>query len=89
MEIIATIVPLILTNNIILSGVKWLNVRSMTKWWFRGLLAALSLVGVVATGALTGNPVDPNQVSDLVVLVSTTFLTGVGSHFSYKVIKYA
>lgn len=86
---VAVIVPLILTNNVALSAVKYLADGAAGKYMLRTLLLAFSLVGIVATSALTGNGIDINQVTELVNLIVMTVVTGVASHFSYRVIKDA
>ena len=87
--IIAVSVPLVLTNQLLMSAIKWFMAGAASKTWLRGILALLSAVGVVVMSAYTGDAVDYNQVSDLVVTGLTILVTAVGSHFSYHAIKYS
>lgn len=89
MDFIQMILPLILTNNLVMSLVKSLSVSSQNIVWLRGLLLLFSGVGVVAASAVSGNPVDFNQLSDIAKAFLEILALAVGSHFSYKVIKTA
>jgi len=49
----------------------------------RLVLALLSLIGVVATAAMTGQPIDPTNVSTLLTAIATSFLAFLMAHGSY------
>lgn len=86
---ILSLVPLVITNNIVMSGIKWLAVESLSNNFLRVILAVLSLIGIVATAAYSGTPVDFNQISDDIRLLIETIVLAVASHFSYRAIKGA
>ncbi len=93
MEIIISILgyglSLVLSSNLIMSLVKYLSVVKDSKVWLRGTLIVVSALGVVSAAALSGNPVDFNQLSDLGTALIETLVLAVGSHYSYKFIKKA
>lgn len=80
-------------NNIVMSVIKWLGDNAIApnsrNAVLRSVLAALSLVGVIAASFLNGTPVDPNQVSSLVIVILETVGVFVVSHFSYLIVKRA
>lgn len=86
---IVALMALIFTNNILMSGIKWLADQSVTSTWLRCVLIALSLLGIVAAAALNGTPVDFNQISELAKLLIGTVGLALASHLSYKAIKKA
>ncbi len=88
-DALAMIFPLIFTSNLVISVVKYLGDQSLTKTHLRLALAALSLVGVISTAALTGDPVNFDSVSSLAMMLLDALIVAFGAHFSYKVIKYA
>ena len=83
--------PLIFTNNVLMSFVKLiigkLRDHSKDRTWLRGVLALLSLTGVITLSALTGNAIEFNQVSELVKMTVEVVATIFGAHFTYKLIK--
>ncbi len=92
--IMETLIVLTFLNNLVMSGIKWafskgLRVTPNSSLKLRGILAILSLVGVVSAAALKGNAVDPNTVSDLVMTFLDVVLLTVTSHVAYKAIKLA
>lgn len=89
MDIISTVVPLIITNNLVLSAVKWLADGAVASVWLRVALAALSVIGVVSVSALKGEPVDFNSLTSLGSLLLQAAAAAIGSHLSYKAIKNA
>jgi hypothetical protein len=80
---------LLFSNNLILSGVKYLSVEKNSKTWLRGALIVASVIGIVSSSALSGNPIDFNQISDLGKLLVETIVVAVASHYSYRAIKTA
>lgn len=82
---IITIFPLIPLNNWILAGVKVVAQEAATRAWLRGTLVILSLVGVIASSAISGTEIDFNQISDLWKLFLETAGLVLASHFSYRV----
>lgn len=86
---IATVLSLVLTNNIVMSGVKWLSFKKETTTWLRGALLVFSALGVIAAAALNGSPIDFNQLSDLGAALLQTLSVAIVSHATYKVIKNA
>lgn len=86
-ETIALIFPLIFTNNLLMSAVKYLRGVGESKKWLRTILGALSLIGILAASAYTGNPVDLDSFTEVGTALVLSIVTGVLSHFSYKVIK--
>ena len=87
LETIVMIFPLVFTNNLVMSVVKYIRGAGESKKWLRGILGLLSLIGIVATSAYTGNPVDFNQFTDVGLTLVLAVVTAVMSHFSYRVIK--
>lgn len=87
-QILVTVLPLILSNNLVMSLIKWISPYE-SNLWLRSVLFVVSILGVIATAAATGNPVDFNSIHDLSVLLAEAIATAVASHFSYKAIKNA
>jgi len=85
--LIVTAVPLIVLSNWFMAGIKKFMDKAETTMWLRGILVLFSAVAVIISASLTGEAVDYNQVSDLVVTGLTILVTAVGAHLSYKVIK--
>lgn len=87
--IVSTLFPLVLTNNLLMSAVKWLAVRQESNVFLRSALIVFSALGILATATITGHAVDFNQLTEIskfgLELVVLTF----ASHFSYKAIKNA
>lgn len=86
---IGTLLSLLLSNNLIMTGVKYLSVVKNTNAWLRGILVVLSALGVLAASALNGTPIDMNSLSSLGTLLLETLVVAFGSHFSYTAIKSA
>lgn len=86
-SLIATAVPVIFTNNVLMSGVKYLAGHAATKVWLRAVLTFLSFFGVIASAALTGDSVNFGYTTELLTTGFTTVVVAIASHFSYKVIK--
>lgn len=78
--IILAISPFVL--NIIMGVVKWLSPLETTASK-RVVLALFSLAGVIATSAMTGAPVDPNLVSNILMTLVEAFVAFVLAHGSY------
>lgn len=89
LNLLLTLFPLIFTNNLIMSVVKWISQKQESAIWLRGALIVISLLSVIATAALTGHPIDFNQLSDLGTMLAETIGLAIASHFSYKAIKNA
>ena len=87
MTIILTILSLILSNNVLMSGIKKLSVVQNTNTVLRVILVVLSGVGILSAAALNGTPIDTDSLSALLQLLVETLLLAYGSHWSYKVIK--
>ncbi len=68
--------------NLVMGIVKWLSATESTAAK-RVFLALFSLAGVIATSAMTGTPVDPNIVSNIVQVLAETFMTFLLAHGSY------
>lgn len=81
--------PMIFTNNLVMSLVKFLAGKSKNVVWLRGILAVLSILGAVAASSLSGTPVDFNQLTDWAKLILEAATLGLASHFSYRAIKEA
>ena len=86
---LAVAFPLVFTNNLIMSLVKRLAVVKESKLWLRGALLVISALGIVATSALAGNPVDLDSLSSIGTALLEILVLAVGSHFSYLAIKKA
>lgn len=86
-EIIVTVLALILSNNLVLSLVKYLSFAKESKTWLRGALLVLSAVGIITTATLNGTPVDFDSLSSLGVSLAEMIVLAIGSHYSYKLIK--
>ncbi len=76
-------------NNLVMSAVKRLAEAAATTTWLRCALVALSALGIVANASLNGQPIDFNQLNQLVAFGVATGILAVSSHFSYKAIKWA
>lgn len=87
LETIAMIFPLVFTNNLVMSLVKVLADGSLKKTGLRVILGATSVLGLMAASAFTGNAIDFDSVSNIAQATVLATVTGVLSHFSYKVIK--
>lgn len=68
--------------NVVMAIIKWLTPTESTAWK-RGVLALLSLAGVIATSAMTGTPVNPNEVSSLLTAIVEAFVAFLLAHGSY------
>lgn len=78
--IILAIMPFVL--NMIMGVVKWLSPLETTVSK-RVILALFSLAGIIAGSAMTGTPVDPNQVSAILTVIVETFVAFLLAHGSY------
>lgn len=81
--------PLVFTNNLVMSLIKYLAGESKNKVWLRGMLGLLSVAGIISASALTGNEIDFNQLTDLGMLGLESVALFFASHYSYRVIKEA
>jgi hypothetical protein len=88
-SMLAVLLPLILTNNLVMSLVKYLSDKTLSVYGLRGALVLFSLIGVVSMAVLTGNAVDFNQVTDLLKMLVEVVAVAFASHYSYKAIKTA
>jgi hypothetical protein len=79
-SILLALLPFIL--NSVMGIAKWAGGLQGTAGK-RFLLAVLSLVGVVAFSALSGNPIDPNSISSLVQTILEAFVAFLAAHGSY------
>ena len=86
---IPAILSLVLSNNVLVSFVKWLSSEETGKVWLRGMLIVFSILGIIAASALNGTPVDFNQISDLVKLLVESGALAFLSHLSYQAISKA
>ncbi|MDR6305910.1 hypothetical protein GGQ85_003636 [Nitrobacter vulgaris] len=68
--------------NMVMGVVKWLSPLETTASK-RVVLALFSLAGVIATSAMTGAPVDPNLVSNILTVLVEAFVAFVLAHGSY------
>ena len=84
MDLLLLALPFI--TSVIMFGVKWLAGLAMTdnggqpRVFLRSMLIAFSLGGYIATQTLSGDPVDPNHVSDLVTMFLSTGVLAYLSH---------
>jgi len=78
--IILAISPFVL--NVIMGVVKWLSPLETTASK-RVVLTLFSLAGVIAASAMTGSPVDPNLVSNILMTLVEAFVAFVLAHGSY------
>ncbi len=81
--------PMIFTNNLAMSFIKFLAGASKTTAWLRGILALLSIVGAVTASALSGSAIDFNQITDWGKLILESATLFIASHYSYRAIKEA
>lgn len=86
---VISILGMVLTNNLVMSVVKYLLTAQKSKLWLRGVLTAISALGVIATASLTGNAIDFNSLSSLGTALAEIVGLAVASHFSYTAIKSA
>ena len=89
MSIISLLFPLIFTNNLVMSLIKFLAGKAAGTAWLRFMLGILSVVGIIAGSALTGVPVNFDSLSSLAFATIEAAALGILSHFSYKVITTA
>lgn len=91
MEIIISILgwglSLLLSNNLVMSAVKYLSQNQSSKTWLRTALIVISILGIVAASSISGEPINFNQLSDLGKLLLETIVLSIGSHYSYTAIK--
>ncbi len=87
LETIAMIFPLVFTNNLVMSLVKVLADGSLGTTGKRVMLGVISVIGLIAASAFTGNAIDFDSVSNIAQATVLAAVTGILSHFSYKVIK--
>ena len=89
MDFITVAVPFVTTA--IMFGVKQLAGLHMfqngasAKPFLRFALVLFSLLGIVSTSMLSGQPIDPDSISSLAIVAVETVLSALGSHFIYKV----
>ncbi len=86
---ITTILSLVLTNNLAMSAIKWLADKSISRGWLRASLALLSIVGVVSSAALGGQPVNFDSISEWSSIIAQVVGVALFSHLSYKAVKNA
>lgn len=89
LDLLALLFPLIFTNNLIMSIVKWLSGAATSVVWLRAMLAVVSILGIIASSAITGDAVNFNQITDIAKMLVEALTIGVASHFSYRIIKEA
>lgn len=87
MDVITTLLSLVFSTNLVMSGIKWLRTKSESTFSLRVALTVCSIIGVVATATLTGNPVDFNQITDTGGALIEAIIVAVAAHFTYKAIK--
>lgn len=80
------LVPLVLSNNLIMAAVKWLS-GNVSSTWLRVALGLLSVATVIVASGLNGTPVDFNQISGIAKALAEALAIGVASHFSFKAIS--
>lgn len=81
--------PLIFTNNIVMSFVKYLANGAMSNVWLRVFLLVCSLMGVIALSSINGTQIDFNSVQSLVKMLAETLVVALGSHFTFKAMVLA
>jgi hypothetical protein len=86
-DLIMSLVPVVFASNLVMSGVKYLSIVKNTNAWLRGTLLVVSILGIVAEGAVTGHPVDLNQVNSLLALLGQGVGAAIVAHFSFKAIS--
>lgn len=88
MELITLAVPFVTTLVMsfikLLAGMNIVGNPGRTHPMLRATLIVFSALGVVATAWLTGNAVDPNNISELVKALIETLVTAYLSHSVYK-----
>lgn len=89
LELITSLIPVIFASNLLMSGIKYLSIIKESKWWLRGALIVISIMGVLAHGVLTGNDIDFNQVSDLARGLVEIIGVALVAHLNYRAIKTA
>lgn len=88
-ETISMIFALILPTNLLMSAVKLLSTKQESVTWLRVALMLVSLLGVIAGSALTGEPIDMDSLSSLGKALLEVVVLAIAAHFSYKTIKTA
>ena len=86
MELIIALIPLVLTNNLLMAIVKKLG-DGMGSYALRAILILLSLCGVIATSVITGNPIDVGSFQDMAKALVEVIVLALASHGAYKAIK--
>ena len=81
------ILPLIFTNNLVMSLVKYASDHAFTSAGLRFILGAMSISGVIAGSALTGDPINFDSITGLLNLTIEAAMVAFGAHFTYKAIK--
>jgi hypothetical protein len=91
MELLILAVPFLTTA--IMFGVKWLANLAMFangavhKPWLRFVLVLLSLIGVVSSSLITGAEINPDSISNLVLIGVQALLSAGASHVFYLILK--
>lgn len=88
MQIIAMIFPMVFTTNLLMTIVKYLAGAAATTTWLRVALLVISIGGAFSISAITGNPIDVNQISDWGKLLVEALTIAITAHGSYKAISY-
>jgi hypothetical protein len=92
MELLLFLVPPAVTGFLFiakwLAGLAMFNNGASQRPYLRAILVLLTLVGMVSTSVLTGNPLDADSVTAWMTLLLQTVLGAFGSHFLYRIINW-
>lgn len=69
--------------NIVMGLSNLIGAKVMTTPGKRSLLALFSLIGVVSTNALTGNPIQLDSLSNITQILMESFAAFIAAHGSY------
>jgi hypothetical protein len=91
MDFITLCVPLVVTAVMFLAkklaGFEWFANGASARPFLRFSLVLFSLLGIVSSSLLTGNPIDPDSLSSLVWVALQTGVSAFGSHWMYMGIR--
>jgi hypothetical protein len=87
MDFITLCVPVVTTGIMFLvkklAGLEWFANGASARPFLRFALVLFSLLGIVSSSLLTGNQINPDSISSLVVLALETGVSAFGSHWIY------
>ena len=92
MDFITLCVPVVVTAVMFLAkklaGLEWFANGASARPFLRFTLVLFSLLGIISTSLLTGNQINPDSISSLVVMAFETGVSAYGSHWIYVAVRF-